>query len=60
MDQSCINHPVTNIPNRDIKIGQGQDLNDCELIQEENLRNFSIMDNIELPHPPENSDSQDT
>ena len=46
------------IPNDDIEIGHRQDFNDYELIQEEYLRNFGMMDNIEKFHTPENSDTK--
>ena len=42
----------------DIEIGQRQDFNDYELIQEEYLRNLEMTDNTEKPSPPEKSDKQ--
>ena len=53
-DKLCIN-----IPGDDIEIGKRQTFNDYELIQEEYLRNFGMMDNVENPHSSEKSINQD-
>ena len=42
------------VPDNDIEIGQRQDLNDYELIQEEYLRNFDMTCNIEKPTDQKN------
>ena len=47
------------IPDIDIEIGQRLGMNDYELIQEEYLRNFDMIDNIEKPQPPGQSANQD-
>ena len=47
------------ISDNDIKIGQWQDFNDYELIQEEYFRNFNMTHTIEKTHLPERSDNQD-
>ena len=62
MDEQVLNKQdnlQTNILDDDIQIGQRQDFNDNELIQEEYLRNFGMMDNKEKPHRPAKSDNQD-
>ena len=43
------------ITDNDIKIGQRQDLNYYELIQEEYLRNLEMTDNAEKPYQQEKS-----